>query len=126
MPPSLVIAPSKSTSPAIFVAPDTFNAPAVTVPATPASPPTVKSSVSVKSSATFISLKYPTSHLALELPKSLVPEGIKFESTTPLIVTVSDASLPQSTFPSAFNNPPARAVIFVNSPAGADTVCPLA
>ena len=124
MPPSIVIAPSKSTSPAKFVAPDTFNAPADTVPVIPASPPTVKSSVSAKSSATFISLKYPTSHLAVVLPKSLVPLGIILVSTKPFILIVSLASLPKSELPVTLSN--VETVALVNAPAGADTVCPLA
>ena len=70
-----------------------------------------------------MSLKYPTSHLALELPKSLVPLGIILESTTPFIVTVSLASLPKSALPVTFSN--VETVALVNVPAGADTTCPL-
>ena len=112
-----------STSPTKLDAPDIDRDPPVTDPVMEASPPTFKASVTSKSSFMSMSFTCSFSHGELELPNSLVPLGIIFESTTPFIVTVSLASLPKSALPVTLSN--VETVVVVNVPAGADTTCPL-
>ena len=131
VPPSLVIAPSKSTSPAKFDEPDIAREPPdielVTAKVSPTviNPLTFISSVSVISSRIFKLSKYPTLHLALLVPKSfvLLPLGIICVLTRPLTSTVSLASLPNFVLPVTLSSVETSALL--NEPAGADTVCPL-
>ena len=131
VPPSLVIAPSKSTSPAKFDEPDIAREPPdielVTAKVSPTviNPLTFISSVSVISSRIFKLSKYPTLHLALLEPKSfvLLPLGIISVATTPLIVTVSVPALPRVELPFIVKSD--DAVILVKEPALALTVWPV-